>query len=210
MTLGTWPSNSWEIQGRNAKLGVIDFRFVPGVTGKERSSVEKPFFEEFMKLISSKGQPVLTDLPSWLFICGDVTALEQVEEFAKKPPLVEVFDMFPFEYVHVPNERLGGFSAKSKLATENVRLLFLIKKELSTIPRTRKLYKAPEHVVYEKARMYKELEYAMYPLELRMEFFLKVLHLFCKPGESVAQVYCGTKLLAASVVSLFLFSSTRG
>ena len=202
ITFGTWPSDIWHTQGRNANFGIIDFRFVPGVTGKARSSVQKPFFEEFMNLISSKGQPVLTELPSWLFICGDVVALEQLEAFAKKAPLVGTFDLFPSEYVPAPNERLGGYSAKSKLAMENVRLLFLIKKDQPIIPRTRKLYKAPEHVVYERARMYKEMEYAMYPLELRMEFYVKMLDLFCKPGESIVQIFAGTKLLTASVVSL--------
>ena len=81
-----------------------------------------------------------------------------------------------------------------------MRLLFLIKKEVDHIPRTRKSYKAPDHVTYEKPRMYKELEYAMYPIELRMEFYMKMLELFCKPGESVVQIFSGTKLLTASVV----------
>ena len=204
LSFGNWPSDSWQNLGSNAKFGVIDFRCVPGVSGKSRSSVEKPYFEEFMKLMSSKGQPMLTDIPSWLFVCGDDEAFEEIEAFAQSPPLVGVFDLWPSDYVPAPNERLGGHAAKSKLATGNVRLLFLIKKDMDHIPRTRKQYKAPEHVLYERPRMYKELEYAMYPIELRMEFYMRMIDLFCKPGESVIQMYTGTKLLTASLVRLLL------
>ena len=41
----------------------------------------------------------------------------------------------------------------------------------------------------------------MYPNELRMDFFIKILEVFCRSGESVFQMFCGSKLLTASVVS---------
>ena len=122
--------------------------------------------------------------------------------YAQHPPHGGVFDLFPSMYIPAPNERLGGHSAKSRVANEHVNLLFLIKKDLDVIPRTRREYKAPEHVVYEKPRMYKEMEYQMYPTELRMEFFLKMVDLFCKPRDSMLQIFCGQKLLTAAVVSL--------
>ena len=152
-------------------------------------------------MLVTKGQPGLAHLPSWLFICGDDDAYLQVEAFANKPPFLGVFDIYPSEYVPAPNERLGGHSAKSKLATGNVRLLFLIKSEIDHPARVKKVYQAPQHVVYEKPRKYNELQYAMYPNELRMEFYIKILDLFCKPRESVFQLFAGTKLLTASVVS---------
>ena len=87
-----------------------------------------------MNLLSSKGRPKIMDLPCWLFICGDVDALEQVEAFAKSPLLGGMFDMYPSKYFPTPNERLGGHSAKSRLASESLPLLFLIKKEMNIIP----------------------------------------------------------------------------
>ena len=57
--------------GRDSKLGVIDFRCIPGVHGRSMASVDMPYFEAFMKLMSKYGKPTLTDLPTWLFICGD-------------------------------------------------------------------------------------------------------------------------------------------
>ena len=93
--------------------------------------------------------------------------------------------MFPSVYIPAPNERLGGHSAKSRAANEHVNLLFLIKKELDVVPRTRREHKAPDPVVYEKPRMYKEMEYQMYPTEFGMEFYLKMVDLFCKPRDSM-------------------------
>ena len=57
--------------GRNSKLEVIDFRCIPGVHGQSTALVDMPYFEAFMKLMSKHGKPMLTDLPAWLFICGD-------------------------------------------------------------------------------------------------------------------------------------------
>ena len=42
----------------------------------------------------------------------------------------------------------------------------------------------------------------MYSIELRMEFYIKILDLFCKPGDSVFELFVGTKLLVASIVSV--------
>ena len=121
-----------------------------------------------------------------------------------------MFDLYPSKYVPAPNGRLGGHSAKSKAATEHVNLFFLIKKELDVVPCTRREYKAPNHVMYEKPRLYKEMEYQMYPTELRMEFYLKMVDFFCKPRDSMLQIFCEEKFLTAAVVRLlFLFSSTR-
>ena len=156
--------------GRDSKFGVIDFRCIPGVHGRSTASVDKPYFEAFMKLMSKHGKPMLTDLPAWLFICGDDDAYLQVEAFFQSPSVVEKFNLYPSEYIPAPFERLRGYFAKSKLATSNVRLLFLINNEMEHPPAVKKQYQAPQHVVYEKPRKYNELEYSMYPIELRMEF----------------------------------------
>ena len=187
--------------GRHSKLGVIDFRCIPGVHGRSTASVDMPYFKAFMKLMSKHGKPMLTDLPAWLFICGDDNAYLQVEAFSLTPLVVEKFNLYPSEYIPAPFERLGGYSAKSKLATSNVRLLFLINNEMEHPPAMKKQYQAPQHIVYEKPRKYNELEYSMYPIELRMN---------CERGDSVFELFAGTKLMVASLVSVALaFSSTR-
>ena len=188
--------------GRDSKLGVIDFRCIPRVHGRSTALVDMPYFEAFMKLMSKHGKPMLTDLPAWLFICGDDDAYLQVEAFLQIPSVVEKFNLYPSEYIPAPFERLGGYSAKSKLAKSNVRLLFLINNEMEHALAMKKQYQAPQHVVYEKPRKYNELEYSMYPIELQMEFYIRILDMFCEHSDSVFELFVGMKLMVASLVSV--------
>ena len=92
----------------------------------------------------------------------------------------------------------------------NVRLLFLINNEMEHPPTVKKQYQTPQHVVYKKPRKYNELEYSMYPIKPRMEFYIRILDLFCERGDSMFELFAGTKLMVASLVSVALaFSSTR-
>ena len=196
--------------GWDSKLAVIDFRYISGVHSRSTASMDKLYFEAFMKLMSKHGKPMLTDLPAWLFICRDDDAYLQVEAFSQTLSMVEKFNLYPSEYIPAPFERLGGYSAKSKLATSNVRLFFLINNEMEHPPAVKKQYQAPQHVVYKKPRKYNELEYSMYPIKLRMEFYMRILDLFCERGDSVFELIAGTKLMVASLVSVAsAFSSDR-
>ena len=69
---------------------------------------------------------MLIDLLAWFFICRDEDAYLQVKAFSQKPSLNEAFNLYHSQYIPAPFERLGGYSVKNKLATNNVRLLFLI------------------------------------------------------------------------------------
>lgn len=201
ISFGSWPSNKWTDYGGNAKLGIIDFRFMPGNSRKSSSTIEKPYFEEFMKVFASQYEPALTDLPCWLFICGDERDYLEVEAFARRSSLTGPYEHFPSKYHPSPNERLGGHVPRGKLATEPVRLLFLMKSELGITQKPKKAYVTPEHVLYEKPRKFNELQYAMYPAELRMEFYLEVLGMFCGKRDSVFLLFAGAKVVTASVVS---------
>ena len=138
LTFSSFVSDSWSTMGRHSKLGVIDFRCIPGVHGRSTALVDMPYFEAFMKLTSKHGKPMLTDLLAWLFICGDDDAYLQVEAFSLTPLVVEKFNLYPSEYIPAPFERLGGYSAKSKLATSNMRVLFLINNEMEHPPGVKK------------------------------------------------------------------------
>ena len=56
--------------------------------------------------------------------------------------------------------------------------------------------------MYEKPRKYNELVYSMYPIELRMEFYIRILDLFYTRGDSVFELFAGMKLMVASLVSV--------
>ena len=90
--------------GQDSKLRVIDFRCILGVQGRSMASVDKPYFEALMKLMSKHGKPMLTDLPAWLFICGDDDTYLQIEAFLQTPSLVEKFNLYPAEYIPAPFE----------------------------------------------------------------------------------------------------------
>ena len=81
---------------------------------------------------------MLTNLSAWLFICGDDNAYLQVEAFLQTPLLVEKFNLYPSKYIPAPFEQFGGYFGKSKLATNNVRLLFLINNEMEHPPAVKK------------------------------------------------------------------------
>ena len=134
LMFGSWVSDLWSTIGRNSKLGITDFCCILKIHSRSTALVEKPYFEKFMKLISLHGKPMLKNLSAWLFICGDDDMYLQVEAFLQKPLLDEAFNLYPSEYIPAPFERLGGYFAKSKLATNNVRLLFLINNEMEHPP----------------------------------------------------------------------------
>ena len=104
LTFSSFVSDSWSTMGRDSKLGVIDFHCIPGVHGQSTASVDKPYFEAFMKLMSKHGKPTLTDLLAWLFISGDDDAYLQVEAFSQTPSVVEKFNLYPSEYIPAPFE----------------------------------------------------------------------------------------------------------
>ena len=154
---GLWVSDLWSTIGRDSKLGVIDFCYIPGIHNRSMASVEKLYFEKFMKLISLHGKPMLIDLSAWLLICRDDDAYLQVKAFLQTLSLVEAINLYPSEYISAPFEGLRGYSAKTKLATNNVRLLFLINNEMEHPLHLKKQYQVPQNVVYKKPRKYNKL-----------------------------------------------------
>lgn len=203
MPLRSWSEDEWETNGVEANLDIIDFRLLPGSGGRDNSSIEHPFFEEFMKIFSAQKQPSLTGLPCWLFICEDKTDYEQVEAFASNPEYFPdaPYNLFSLEYVPAINERLSELPAKSKLALQHVKLLFLIKPSVEIKNQPKDYYIVPSHMLYKATRMYNKTEYNMYQNELRMEFYLEIIQMFCVKDESNFLLYIGAKAVVASVVS---------
>ncbi len=183
------------------KLGIIDFRNIPGFTTVMFSTVQSPFFEEFIQLFCSQSNPGITDPPVWMWICGYKDAEVMVSSFANTDRFLREYEIKYAEYEPSKYERLQDVTISHKLAKERVQLLFLLKKNLSPTIRIPSLFTFPETPVYTKPRRYNELDYRMYTTELRMEFYMSVLDLICKPMDVVCTLFCGTKVLCAAVVS---------
>jgi hypothetical protein len=158
----------------------------------------------------------MTETPIWLWICGSKEAEVQVSTYAHKLMFTDVYDIEYSDYWPAANERLEDRAANNRLARGAV---FLIRKSYRAskidpivIP---KAFAAPQTAVYTKPRKYNELEYRIDTSELRMEFYLRVLEMFCKPGDSIISVFGGGKVLCAGLVRLTFaislsFNSSRG
>ncbi|KAG0594496.1 hypothetical protein M758_UG082500 [Ceratodon purpureus] len=205
LAFGSWPSDIWRLAGGALTFGIIDFRFLPTYKTRQNYTLENPFFMEFFNMIEEYGQPQFNDVRHWLLICGDDEDFAQVLTWVERNTLSGRRRVHS-EYLPAPNERLGGHPPKSRIAMEPVKLLFLIddnllENEVST-PEPLSEYRTPDHPLYKDNRKFNERRYAMYPSELRMEFYLQVLDTFCNTGVAVYQLYAGTKSLIAAAMLL--------
>ncbi len=206
--LGDWPGNRWD-NNVPTKLAIVDFRNTPIQSKKKTSSVADPFFGDFMRTFEHKGMPGPTDPAVWLWISGDKETELQAYAHSDTLPFKDHYSKFMSLYAPGKYERLEDAGLKS---TKTVTLLWLVKKpppEGLVIP---ELFESPDHPANLKNRKYQELEYRVHNTELTMEFYVRVLNDWCKPGDKVLSVYAGSKFLIASVVSprcISIFSSTR-
>ena len=209
-----WPEGAWStVTFVDMKLGVIDFRVLPGVGDKEKSSTDMPYFHEFMSSLKERREPEFDEVPAWLFICADMIEQNQAVHFAEHDDQLRRYKMEYADYHPARNERLGDYPANHKKARAKVHLVFLQRPDIPMVSIPPDFY-APETTVYTKPRAYDELLYRVYNAELRMEFYLWLMNAFCMPGSNVVSVYAGSKFTCAALVSssafgLMLFSSSR-
>ncbi|KAG0504380.1 hypothetical protein KC19_N037900 [Ceratodon purpureus] len=209
LSFGSWPSDIWRLAGGALTFGIIDFRFLPTYKTRQNYTLENPFFMEFFNMIEEYGQPQFNDVRHWLLICGDDEDFAQVLTWVERNTL-SGRRRVPSEYLPAPNERLGGHPPKSRIAMEPVKLLFLIDdnvlENVGSTPEPLSEYRTPDHPLYKDNRKFNERRYAMYPSELRMEFYLQVLDTFRSTGVAIYQLYAGTKsLIAAAMLSISSF-----
>ncbi|KAG0573035.1 hypothetical protein KC19_VG143100 [Ceratodon purpureus] len=82
--------------------------------------------------------------------------------------------------------------------------------ERNTLSEPLSEYRTPDHPLYKDNRKFNETKYALYPSELRMEFYLQVHDTFCKNRGAVYQLCGGTKpLLAATVICIHFYTLAR-
>ena len=99
----------------------------------------------------------------------------------------------------VPAERLYDLNPSSAVARAPIHLIFLIKRKAQIKPRSiPRRFEVPATSKWSKARAVNELEYRIYDTELRMEFYLGLIDLFCDAREEVYSVYAGGKFLCVA------------
>ena len=200
--LMNWPENVWTTQTVDKiLLGVIDFRCIPGVLEKENSSIEKPFFFKVLRSMQKTKQPLLEEIKSWLFIVADEFDQSQVLAFVEKNEVLKTFRRDFCDYHPAKNERLYDLPANSVKALKKVLLIFLQAKDTTFQGKIPSEYFAPDTIKYKDAKRYNELPFKMYNIELRMEFYLWLVEMFCLPGSGIFSVFARSKLTCAALVS---------
>ncbi|KAG0556428.1 hypothetical protein KC19_11G053000, partial [Ceratodon purpureus] len=185
LAFGSWPSDIWRLAGGALTFGIIDFRFLPTYKTRQNYTLENPFFMEFFNMIEEYGQPQFNDVRHWLLICGDDEDFAQVLTWVERNTLSE--------------SRWNPSNSCFSLMIIYLRTKCQRQKPLSE-------YRTADHPLYKDNRKFNERRYAMYPSELRMEFYLQVLDTFCSTGVAVYQLYAGTKsLIAAAMLSISSF-----
>ena len=190
-------------------LGVIDFRNLLGVDNKDSLTVNCLFFVEVMTKFSATKKPSFDEVSSWLFISGDEKENSQVLHFIE---LHEVLNKYSIQHVlYEPGKNEHLYDALAAKSVTKVFLTFLQGKNSSIQVRVPEVFHCPETTWYTKPKNYSELKYWIYNSELRMEFYLWVVGIFCHSSQPVFSTFAGGKFTYAAMVSnaLMQFNSIQ-
>ena len=138
---------------------------------------------------------------AWLWIYGDKETKLQLHQLVGHSMLMAKYVKKFSTYIPAKFERLEDLPATHKNARAPITLLFLIRhidKDKIVIPDE---FEAPNTPVYTKPRKYQKLEYREQATELRMEFYLRIFDLFCRPRETIYTIFNRTKILCVGLVS---------
>ena len=149
--------------------------------------------------------PAPTDSEVWLWICGNEDVEDDLRIFMRSNVFGTTYEVTNAEYILAPVERLEDVSAGSSKARAPVHLMFLTKKGAKL--KTKKIpqrYETPNLPKWMKPGLYTELDYRIYDTELRMEFNIRIMELFCDARSNVLSVFVRGKIVCASWVSKLL------
>ena len=197
--LSPWPEHVWDDHvNSSTKLGFIDFRNVPGEINRETASKEKPYFKRFLDVLKRQTEPEMTAPEVWLWITGDDIFDEQLRAEARSGVFCDNYVPQYSTYIPAPTERVEAAIPSSSRAKMPINLIFLIKRgkksKTATIPRTFEPSDTPK---WKKHGIYREVHHRIYNTELRMEFYLNVISMFCQPRSDVVSIFCGGKIVNA-------------
>ena len=139
------------------------------------------------------------DSPVSLFMCGDKNELTHVVHFIQNDSALDKYGLEYTDYVPAPFEPLDDYSASNSKAKAKVYLIFLQDKNNQYEVDIPEYFNAPRSPVFTKPRKYNELEYYIQRRELRMEFYLWLIKVFCIPGSNVFSAFTGETLTFAAL-----------
>lgn len=97
------------------------------------------------------------------------------------------------DYWLVMHERMGDYSSSKSKAIEKMYLNFLQNKTNNSIHTPRPAYRAPDMDIFNKLKVYNELKYKTYNMELKM---------------GVMSLFAGAKFTCTAMILVVLVNST--
>ena len=165
-----------------------------------------PFYEPFLSKFVDYASPKFKEVDIWLWIVEDRRA-EQVYEIVRK--LQPDYGVSKSHYIAAPAE--GSYSTLKDQKTKvfDVLCLYfvykanLLKVDNHPINWMEKLFQVPKGLGASKS-LYDEAKYTNYTAdELRMEFYLRIMRALTRRGDSIFNVFGGSKPIYAGMVSNF-------
>ena len=195
-----WKEGSWA-PGYKAKIGlaVVDLREFLCVKDALPDEKSTPYFYSMMAAFEKRATPLFAEVNRWLFISGFESHRLQTMEFVNSHGAFKSLHVDFADYHPAKFERLGDLSAG--WATKKVILTFLQDVDCRDHVEIRLDVFLPELPVYTKPHGYNKLEFRVYNMELRMEFYLWLVRMFCLPGGALLSIFGGGKITCAAVVS---------
>ena len=128
-TFNNWEDGEWDDDHKESiKLGIMDFRNVPGVMDKDSAPEDSPYYQDFLERLKELEDPSITDPEVWLWITGDKTTDDHLRVEIRCKGIGEHYIPHFCQYVLSPYKRMNNLLSASKKSTEIVNLIFLVRK----------------------------------------------------------------------------------
>ena len=202
-----WDGNTSRAEVREDRRGcpfaMIDFRGIPG--SSRQGARGMPFYEPFMTRFAEHRSPAMREPHVWLWIVEQdkVHAINDLYENSIK----HEYNLFHSTYVPAKTEGISAINeARGHKQVGAVSLIFLTYKTsrhgrepVKANSIFKKIYSIPHPADKE---LFQETLYSVFPaLELRMEFYISILQSLAMDGETVYNVFGGSKFIYAAMVS---------
>jgi hypothetical protein len=192
---------------KRMSLALMDLRDTPGHSVAD-DYTKQPHFGLLLAMLRGLRNPSISNPAIWIWIVNSANRLAQAKEYATHT--LRNYLVVEAKYIPAKNECLYDFTIRKQ--SPDVFPLFLVKtrdvEAEGLRAKIRSKYGAPDIPYYTDNGKYSELKYRLRASELRMEFYLDLLHDLCRPRDSFLGVYSGSKcLVAAKVVATLCYHS---
>ena len=192
----------WTKIGDRFSFGMIDFRNILGSSFE--GTMSTLFYEPFLFQCVNYVSPKFKEINIWLWIVEDKRT-EQVYKLVRKLQLE--YAVSKSHYIATPAEGVYTTLKDKKTKVVNVLCLYfvykaeLLKVQNHPISQMDKLFQVLEGLDASKC-LYDEAKYSDYhAYELWMELYLRMMRTLMRRGDCIFNVFGGSKLVYATMVS---------